>query len=88
MTETPQKINDGGPAFPREGGQHPWCQAEPQEGMSTRMWLAANATDADVTSFISETSNDVGAHRAAARICARYRYADAMISASRKEQSA
>ena len=36
MTETPQKIDDGGPAFPT-----PTYAETSHQGMSTRMWLAA-----------------------------------------------
>ncbi len=52
--------------------------------VDTRMWLAGTATDADVYAFRGNTN---GLTAEAVRIGGRLRYADAMIAASRKEQS-
>ena len=82
MTETPQKIDDGGPAFPMEPGRIP--------GMSTRMWLAGMAADEDVIEFrqLVRVGWNGGMEYKYSRIEARYRYADAMLAAAQKEQPA
>lgn len=71
---TPQKIDDGGPAFPNPT----WAQ-----GMSTRMWLAGMAMQGilaceQVHPNIKQTSNEDLAECAC-------EIADAMIAASRKD---
>ena len=84
---TQQKIDDGGPAFPTTGPRkwngRMWVQADGSSpGMSVRMWLAGTATDADVYTFRGNTN---GLTSEAVRTSARFRYADAMIQALRKD---
>lgn len=79
QTETkshPEPINDGGPAFPCEGGSG--SGLHPAPGMSLRDWFAGQA----LAGWIANTQSD---HRPAvvAHYC--YAIADAMLAERAKE---
>jgi len=78
MNDTQQKIDDGGPAFARLDGPPVFHR----HGMSTRMWLAGVATEEDVVDF-RFTHTDGSKTEMETRVDARFRYADAMIAASK-----
>ena len=89
MTETPQKIDDVGPAFPpltsteAPYGGHSFMNTT--GGMSTRMWLAGMAMQgviSDVSSYQTEKDMITKVVKIS------FIYADAMIAAAQKEQSA
>lgn len=83
-------INDGGPAFPRNGMVYPNGQIEyPTEGMSLRDWFAGQASEQDIKhhqQFVQYEraygENPKPAEPKFTREQARYRYADAMLAAS------
>ena len=64
-----EKINDGGPAFPRAGSDY----VKAQEGMSLRDWLAGQALAGLCSGNLPFCPDQVSATA--------YAYADAMIRA-------
>ena len=72
-----EKINDGGPAFPRSGSDY----VNAQEGMSLRDWFASHASENDIRRHqsIIERSNGY-TYMPSIEEC-KYAYADAMLKA-------
>ena len=79
MTDQQQKIDDGGPAFPT-----PTYAETSHQGMSTRMWLAGMA----MRGFLAAV--DSAPQDRSPTLVVKYSldFADAMIAAERKDQSA
>lgn len=76
-------INDGGPAFPRDGNVQAHCKhVHSQSGMTLRDWFAGMALQGYLAGRENPTREMIPGdkhHHAVAMAC--YRYADAMIAA-------
>ena len=85
MTDPQQTIDDGGPAFPTDSEHQPQSHVFHHEGMSTRMWHAGMAMQGILPS-IPNYQNEHDMIGKVTKIS--FSYADAMIAAAQKEQSA
>lgn len=82
MHSSTTPINDGGPAFPCEGGDNSGLHAHP--GMSLRCWLASQASNEDVLAHMEfHMCPSISGRKVytGSREEAKYRYADAMLKA-------
>lgn len=75
-------INNGGAAFPCEGGMDSGLYPDP--GMSLRDYIAAHATEADIAAHRTAIWQDDKYLGDMTREAAKYAYADAMIAAREK----
>lgn len=77
-----EKINDGGPAFPAEGG----CDSglHPNPGMSLRDWFAGQA----IIGLAAITAHDETVTRRLTVVAEAYAVADAMLAARSPSRSA
>ena len=74
------EINDGGPAFPRDGGE-----AVGTDGMSLRDWFAGQALAGTLASLVPNESWPAGQPDPFDALAASaYRQADAMLKARRE----
>lgn len=92
------KIDYGGPAFALPGipfyrdgiPQNPFdgygLAEAPQPGMSLRDWFAGQATEEDIDAHQEYVKDTCGMNPKYTREQAKYRYADAMITARKEAQ--
>lgn len=76
------RVNHGGPAFPRSAAEHSQGGHYEQDGMTLRDYFAIHATNQDIEGYRDADLADDGVveyRRTTAQ--ARYAFADAMIAA-------